>query len=134
MQVKQNTEVMHDAELDWSKLPVGLAQLKEVAGQKAALALSATYGGGSVYVPRRFREDHPLLQLLGATSAARLAEHFGGDKLEVPKPDAVHRQLRARSIKARREAGLSIAALVSEFNLSRRRILQILADTQGGRP
>jgi hypothetical protein len=133
MQEKQNTEAMHDAELDWSTLPAGLAHLRNIAGQKAALVLSAVYGGGSVYVPRRFRPDHPLLMLLGAESAAKLAEHFGGDKLEVPKPDAVHRQLRARSIKARRAEGTSVAALVSEFNLSRRRILQILADNHGGR-
>ncbi len=133
MQQLTTNEALYKRELDWNKLPAGLVHLKNVAGQKAALALSEAYGGGSVYVPRRIKPNHPLLQLLGPESAARLAEHFGGDKLEVPKVDAVHRQLRARSIRARRDAGVSIAALVSEFNLSRRRILQILAENRGGR-
>ena len=119
------------AQLDWTKLPVGLTRIRDVAGPEAALALCSTYGGGSVYIPRRLEPGHPLLRLLGAESAARLASYYGGDKLDVPKADAVHRQHRAVEIMRQRSAGASISGLAALHGLSRRRILQILAENQG---
>lgn len=115
-------------QIDWHSLPNGLARLKELLGPEAALKLSRTHGGTMLYVPRQIKEQHPLFALLGPEAAKMLAAACGGDRLEIPKPDAVFRQFRKKRIITARKQGQSIAALAERHNLSRRRILQILAD------
>lgn len=114
--------------LNWSELPTGLRLIQHVAGSDAALALAKAYGGTSIYVPRTISPQHPLRLLLSEEQAQALSLTFGGDRLDIPKTDAVLRQLRKRRILASRNQGASIAALATEHNLSRRRILQILAE------
>jgi len=115
-------------DIDWNALPVTMARLKEVLGTDATLALIAAHGGGNLYVPSRLRQAHPLLQTLGPEAAARLARAYGGERVDVPKIDAVLRQLRKKDILAARKQGESIADLALRHKLSRRRVLQILAE------
>lgn len=115
------------AELDWSDLPNGLQDIKEVVGPGAAFILAEEYGGGAVYVPYRIRDNHPLVELIGMDKACRLAETFGGDKLHIPKVDAIERQFRTRRIVKLRQAGRTVASLAREFNLTCRRVRQICA-------
>jgi len=116
-----------EPEIDWSALPSSLTEIKEVAGAPAALALAAHYGGSSLYVPRTAKLGHPLTQLLGREAAAALAASFGGDRIDIPKRDAILRQFRFRNIQAAREKGATITALATQHGLSRRRVLQLLA-------
>lgn len=124
-------EQVHDLTadaLEWRTLPARLGEIKDIAGPQAALSLAKQYGGASVYVPVKVKEGHPLSRLLGPQAASALSRVFGGDRLEVPKKDSIVRQLRGKKIRARRLEGASIATLAAEFDLSKRRILQILAD------
>ncbi len=114
--------------LEWSTLPARLCEIKDIAGPAAALSLAERYGGASVYVPVKSRPEHPLSKLLGLKAADAISRVYGGDRLEVPKKDSIVRQLRGRKIRERRREGASISKLAFEFGLSRRRILQILAD------
>jgi hypothetical protein len=122
----ENLESVID--LDWEALPGGMKDLKDVVGPGAALAICAEWGGNTLYVPARAHPAHPLCRLLGEETANLLCAAMSGDRLAVPKTDAVMRQMRARRIMKRRSEGKSIAALADEFGLTRRRILQILEE------
>lgn len=113
--------------LEWNSLPARLCEIKEIAGPQAALSLAQRYGGASVYVPVKATAGHPLSKLLGMRAAGAISRVYGGDRLEVPKTDSIARQIRGKKIRRRRLEGASISILAAEFNLSRRRILQILA-------
>ena len=113
------------SELDWNQLPQGLQDLKELVGPGAALILAEEFGGGDVYVPTRIREDHPLVRLIGQDRVRSLSLVYGGDKLHVPKADAIERQFRTRRIVSLRRTGRTVASLAREFNLTCRRVRQI---------
>lgn len=117
-------------ELDWDALPSGMRELKDVVGPGAALAICAKWGGRALYIPAKASADHPLVILLGPEAADRLCNAMAGDRLAVPKTDAVLRQIRARKISALRGQGASIAVLAKKFGLTPRRILQILDENQ----
>jgi hypothetical protein len=114
-------------DLDWSKLPRKLAELRPVLGPLATLRLARSFGGKLVYVPIVLRANHPLVRCLGREGAAALIARHGGESFVVPKYDCVLRQLRQRRLRRLREQGVSISALAQTFNLSRRRVHQILA-------
>lgn len=115
-------------ELDWGALPGGMRELREVVGPGAALAICAEWGGKTLYVPAFAGPEHPLSRLLGEEAANTLCRAMAGDRLAVPKTDAVLRQIRARKIARRRSQGESITSLADEFDLTPRRILQILGN------
>lgn len=114
--------------IDWDALPEKMRTLQMVLGSDALFRLSRTYGGASIYVPQKSKEAHPLQQLLGCEAMDSLIAAYGGERLDVPKLDPLFRQLRKQDIKQAREEGCDIASLASRHNLSRRRVLQILAD------
>lgn len=115
-------------DLDWDCLPSGLKELKGVVGPGAALAICAAFGGRALYVPADPGPDHPLVRLLGESAAKRLCSLLAGDRLHVPKMDAVTRQLRVKEIHRRRKKGSSVTSLAREFNLTQRRVHQILGE------
>ncbi len=125
--MQEQTQELTVEELEWSTLPARLCEIKDIAGPQAALSLARQYGGSSVYVPVKTTAEHPLSVLLGEQAARAISRIFGGDRLEVPKTDSIARQLRGKKIQQLRQEGATISRLASEFNLSRRRILQILA-------
>lgn len=114
--------------LDWRRLPAGLARLRDLLGEEAALLLARTNGGQPLYIPRHLPPEHSLVRLLGSEVAKQLARVHGGERLDVPKADSVLRQLRGRSIRDAHAQGVSITALAEAHKLSRRRILQILGE------
>ncbi len=115
--------------IDWENLPSGLSDIRRIAGAPTAIALARSYGGHSVYIPRRVNEAHPLVALLGPEAVEALGSVYGGERINVPKADSILRQLRCRSIRAARRNGATVAALATEHGLTRRRVLQILASS-----
>ncbi len=120
--------VQSAVDLDWSALPAGLRDLKGIVGPGAALALAAAYGGGSLYVPAEAGPKHRLSRLLGEETARRLCRACAGDTLKVPKPDAVLRQIRKKDILRRKKNGEPVSRLARDYNLTQRRVMQILAE------
>ena len=59
------------------------AELAEVIGEDAALALLARRGGTEVYVPAE-PAGSALEELVGAEAAEAMADHWGVAKLELP--------------------------------------------------
>lgn len=69
-------------------LPAVLAEIAEVAGLEAALALAGARGGTEIYVPPSVDADHWLVETAGAEAAAAICRHFAGNghgcRLEIP--------------------------------------------------
>ena len=59
---------------DW--LPPLLAEIADVAGLPAALALAETRGGSRITIPARPRPDHWIVRTIGPEAAERLCAHF----------------------------------------------------------
>ena len=67
-------------------LPGILAEIEEIAGRDAAIALALKLGGESVHVPRprNMSNGHPLVEIFGA-AAATVSERYAGECLYIPK-------------------------------------------------
>ena len=94
-----------------------LAEIAEIAGREAALALSLASGGCSIYIPRpdRICPDHRLARAIGIEAARAVAERFHGEIVEVP----MARRALVRDF-ARR--GVSTAAIAERLKLSRKTV------------
>lgn len=103
------------------------AAVAELCGLELAAALVAARRGEVVYVPHTIAAGHPLAQALGLDRARRLAEHFGGERLEVPMALADEAAARRRLVLALRARGLSTAQIAREARCTQRRVFQILA-------
>jgi hypothetical protein len=84
-----------------------LAEIAEVAGLEAALAIAGECGGTQVYIPRRAADDHWLVEACGRTAADAICRHYagtGGMRLRVPLgPTGSIAQIRARADRMIRE-------------------------------
>ena len=70
------------------ELPELLAEIAEVAGLPAALAIAKFKGGTRTHFPARADDDHWLTVTVGREAADKLCKHFrsrnGGISLQVP--------------------------------------------------
>lgn len=123
----EDPSTMDLSRLDWSALPPRLRDLQDLLGPVACLLLLEAHGGEALYIPSRPGADHPLAAAIGLPALERLARHHGGEKLQLPKLDAIQRQLRLQELRALRQDGMSVAGLARRFNLTPRRVRQILA-------
>ncbi len=62
--------------MSYSWLPPLLAEIAEVAGLDAALALAEARGGSRITIPARPRPDHWFAQTVGMEAAEKIAEYY----------------------------------------------------------
>ncbi|GAM04828.1 hypothetical protein [Novosphingobium sp. MBES04] len=82
-------------------LPGVLAQIADVAGEDAALAIAEARGGTQVYIPPVPGADHWLTKLIGREAARAVADELtcgvGGLRVDLPLGPTGHAaQMRAR--------------------------------------
>jgi hypothetical protein len=104
---------------DYSFLPATLAEIAEVAGLPAALALAEKYGGARLHFPVRAAANHWLVECVGREAADKLCAHFrttqrGGFQLDIPLGPA---KFYAR---ARKKALELLVEGVSTYEIARR--------------
>ncbi len=117
--------------IDWDSLPQGLRELRNILGAEGAVLLARSFGGRNLYIPHQPRPGSLAFPILGPELLGRLSQTFGGMSINVPKPDAVFRQLTPQAIRQEREEGATAASLAARYGLTRRRILQIVAAARG---
>lgn len=117
----------------WPYLPALLAEIAEVAGIDAALAVAEAKGGQVAFIVARLRPDNWLVQAVGMEKAELLSRHFcaaggGRIKLEIPIGPVgsfvAERQRRQRIMAAAVERGASsneIARMAGVTNRTARR-------------
>lgn len=71
-----------------NQLPGILAEIANVAGEDAALAVAAARGGTQIYVPPSPDRDHWLSRLVGMAAAKAIADQLtcgvGGRRVDLP--------------------------------------------------
>jgi hypothetical protein len=82
-------------------LPGILADIAEIAGEDAALAVAASRGGTQVYIPPSPDRDHWLSRLVGQSAAKQIADRLtcgvGGMRVDLPLgPKGAAARLRAK--------------------------------------
>lgn len=87
------------------------ADLVEIVGEAAAVALAENFGGTRLYVPQRLKDCHPIVRAIGADAGKALVEAFHTSTIKVP----LARELRARHYRA---AGLSHAKIAARLGLT----------------
>lgn len=69
-------------------LPPLLAEIAEVAGEEAALALAQAYGGVRIYIPPTVDADHWISKLIGHEAALRVCDRLtaglAGRRVDLP--------------------------------------------------
>lgn len=69
------------------RLPGVLAQIAEIAGEDAAIAIARARGGTQIYLPPAPKADHWLSELIGHEAALAVADQLTGGfpmRLDVP--------------------------------------------------
>lgn len=110
------------------QLPGLLAEIADVAGIDAALAVADAVGGRRAYIPRQPGPEHWLTVAVGGANAARIADHFTtgrtGAELEFPVgPGGSYnreRRRRARQIADLVERGLQSTEIARQAGITRR--------------
>lgn len=112
-------------------LPEQAAEIRELIGWPATLALVEAFGGIGIVVPRQYDADCQLAQLLGEEATQALIGRYGGDTLYIAK---LHRaMMAARNIEIDRRFSdpknpVPAWKLALEYRLSERQIWNILKD------
>ncbi len=119
--------------MSYSWLPSLLAEIAEVAGLDAALALARARGGSRITIPAAPGKGHWLCKLVGREAALALAEHFAtsdgvsrrrGAILELPVgPVGAHAQV-SRRVDAMIRAGVSADEIARTVGVSRRTVFR----------
>lgn len=110
------------------RLPGVLAEIADLVGVEAALAVSEAVGGVRAYIPRQPGDGHWLTAAVGAERAAVIAEHFTtgrtGVELNFPVgPGGSYnreRRQRARRIAEMVEQGLQPTEIARQAGITRR--------------
>jgi hypothetical protein len=108
-------------------LPETAQEICEIVGFDATLRLIEDHGGTKLYIPAELPEDHFLIELLGEEKAKKLCWHYSTLQVSVPVANQMKATARYRAIVALRQQGYSKTKLARLFQLTERRIEQILA-------
>lgn len=109
-------------------LPDSLRELVRVLGEPAAFRLVELHGGGRLIVPKSVTPGHRLIDDLGLKTFCDLVEHYGGGVIDLPKYDAVLRQLRHQRVRSLRGDGHTHDRIAVLTGFSRRWVIKILED------
>lgn len=117
-------------------LPGVLSEIAAVAGDAAALAISARVGGTRVYIPASVNDDHWLVDAIGRDNADKVCAALGGDRHVIPLATGGAYRSLARDI-ARRvhqldQQGKSSAEIARACGLTQRAVHRHRAAHRGG--
>jgi hypothetical protein len=116
-------------------LPASVREIADVIGRENALYLIGQLpyclpkrdGERRVilYVPKRLKPDHRLVQILGWERAAKLVDGFGGEILQPANCEGVYLKFRNAEIARMRRAGQSVQAIAQTMGVCDRLIIEL---------
>lgn len=111
---------------DW--LPPLLAEIAEVAGLDAALALASARGGSRITIPARPRADHWFARTVGMEAAVLISDHFrvgnSGAVLDLPVGPSGAAATTRRRIDEMLRQGVSADRIAREVRVNRRTVFR----------
>jgi DNA-binding NarL/FixJ family response regulator len=110
-------------------MPTVLADVADMAGQDAALALALAYGGTEIYWPKpdSIGPDHDLAKVLGQDVAQLLARDLFMGRVMIPMGAGNQYARRHAAILALRSEGKSIAQIARALGVTSRCVERRLA-------
>ena len=120
------------ADIEVEQLSPRLRLFVEKMGLPATLHLVQAYGGRRLYVPTNPSPEHALAKLIGMDALRNLCRlHGDTERVLIPKADYALSQARNRRIRSQ-YGPKSIRMLAEEYQISERRVFQIVAEPAGG--
>lgn len=111
-----------------------LNRIADVAGERAALILGRERACQQIFVPKHFKTDHWLPDLIGEEPARRLIAAFGGEAIVIPPALAGQMRRRRMAIAEMTRKGYSINHTTRALGISRstvknhRRRIKVISD------
>lgn len=102
-----------------------LDDLASVIGYTATCALSAWYGGKTLYVPAKAGPDHPMSRLIGESALRALVREFGSEILKIPGDHVAIRMRRDRIACERFAEGWIPSRVADDLGIGLRRAQQL---------
>lgn len=116
-----------------SGLPRILDEIAGAAGEEAALAFAAAFGGRTIYVPAVIGAHHPWAVLLGHEQAQAVAGALGpGERHRVPFGATGSRAQRQALVRALKAEGLSVPAIAARLRIDQRSVQRELGRAAKG--
>ncbi|MBF0444838.1 MAG: hypothetical protein HQL68_04565 [Magnetococcales bacterium] len=107
-------------------LPESIQPLVELIGLSEVLNLVQKCGGLEVIFSRNPKPDSILVQGVGMDIAIKLGRYYGGERVSIPKAEAMVKQLRNRAIIADADNGLTDNQLAAKYKLTTRWVREIV--------
>lgn len=102
------------------------SDIAQVIGEASARKLCDVLGGTRVYVPRQVPRNHELAVAIGPDAAAKLADHYHGTFLPLPK---MHLR-RERALQLVREGNLKIADIARMTDYTESHLYELIAQAK----
>lgn len=114
-------------------LPPLLAEIAEIAGLEAALAMAEARGGQKIYIPSpdRVGPTHWLAETVGLDAARKLGARFGSNLIEIPFGPAASVHRLRRRIARMIEAGASSNTIAAACGVTFRTVTRHRARARG---
>ncbi|MEQ1697387.1 MAG: hypothetical protein ABL901_16265 [Hyphomicrobiaceae bacterium] len=101
-------------------LPGLIAELAEVAGLNAALALATARGGNRIYIPAKAADDHWLVATVGRPAADKIMTYYAtGVELDLPRGPTGLRAETWRRLYRMLDEGCSSSQITRALGISR---------------
>lgn len=117
------SEVIHSCQL---------LEIAEVVGTAPALRFADAFGGQEgCNVPKTPRRDHPWAEPLGWDGFIKLCEHYGGERISIPR-NAYGKTVKARMMDLKRQ-GFSHRAIARELKCTERYVRMVMNGSDDSR-
>lgn len=110
---------------DTSDFPPVLAEIAELIGVPAALALAAECGGTYICIAYKPGAQNKAARVIGVEAMRVLARHYGPRLLEMPIATHAHKRRRNDTIRAGARSGLSQSQLARRHQMTARHVRRI---------
>lgn len=107
-----------------ASLPGVLAEIAEIAGEAAALAVAGAKGGRRAYIPAagNLTRDHWLVEAVGLDAARKIAMRLGGGEVPIPLGPAGSRARIWHIIREGIEAGLTAPEIAARVGVDEKTV------------
>ncbi|MBF0164845.1 MAG: hypothetical protein HQM01_10160, partial [Magnetococcales bacterium] len=75
-------------------------------------------------------KNHRLIDAVGLEAAVKLAAHYGGETILIPKENRVRLVLRNAKIVKQYDAGIGVRQIAMDFDLTERQVYSVLGSSQ----
>lgn len=107
---------------DLAPIPESLHDVAETLGLGVALRLMQHYGGQEVEFPRRLKDEHELISVLGRSDAEKIVHLMSGARVYIPHGRSATKRLEVERLEADGKARREIA---KALGLSQRHVRRL---------